>query len=485
MAVAAAQGCGGEALPPTLPVADPMVCPKIWNWTSYLNDQRPIQLASGVNLDDLRSQLTMTLHEANEAARDSLIRALVDTVFLSGPGETQNTAEFHDCQAFITEPRIAASEHYSSGILAIFAVRNRDPALVDSALVEDTLFGFAAGRGEALPAAQIFALADYPALDIQQGFSCLYLLKRGDLWEVGLRPDQWNELDCRQPISAEDFLELKQERPGLTVTRRTGRSWRDYPVVARWHWAYDTAQGSQEYKMGVWCDQGWCEVGRPGTEAPTESFALETLAGGVATFADGTPILDAAQGQVPGWYDEQILSTYRAGNLAVSDVVGTIIPDPRLGQYTDHSYDTASWLPAAMVALTPLNRTRDPDPFLNPGPNPFAEKLGLVFTPKTGPLNAVSLCRGEWETRCGEDGAPADPPPCDPEMVHTDTLFKWWAKVEPATMPHATVTYHCVARCPYPFQVAGTARWRWLPDDPGMWMRCIDGCCEVRGGEEE
>jgi hypothetical protein len=67
------------------------------------------------------------------------------------------------------------------------------------------------------------------------------------------------------------------------------------------------------------------------------------------------------------------------------------------------------------------------------------------------------------------------------DQIHVDDDDEWWAKFEGLPNSGRDPIYRRVARCPYNFQVAGTARWRWLPDDPGIWVRCIEGCCEVRG----
>ena len=31
-----------------------------------------------------------------------------------------------------------------------------------------------------------------------------------------------------------------------------------------------------------------------------------------------------------------------------------------------------------------------------------------------------------------------------------------------------------------PVVVPAATRWRWLPDDEGFWIRCLNGCCDVK-----
>ena len=481
LGLAAAQGCScvgdtREAVlteRQTMPDSMNMICPKTWDWTVYREGSRSIQLQ---RYPDFARFLPEALEETRIVVPVDTILVQVDTVFLSGPGETQNTAEFHDCQAFVTNQGSRSPGSYSEGIFAIFAVR-RGTRAVSS----DLLFRAAADGGMALPAAQVFALASYAPLGVEPGFSCLYLLQQGEGFEARLRRDGWDEQDCRDAIPISEFEAIPiPDGANLSVTYVDPRPRvpDTIPVVARWHWSYDSNQGAHVYRMGVWCDQWWCEVGRVGMPTPEEEPITWNLVE-YAEFSDGTPILATNQGRVPGWYDEQVLSVYRDGALAVSGIIGTLFPEPSLGLYTLADYASSRWQPAAKVALTSPAPAGNPSRSVNPQ-NPFTEKFNFDFTTEGSPLNSVSLCRGGWDD-CREDGAPDLPPACHPAMVHTDTTSEWWAKLEAPPQSGRDPMYSCVARCPYDFQVAGTARWRWLPDDPGLWMRCIDGCCEVRG----
>jgi hypothetical protein len=409
-------------------------------------------------------------------------------LFLSGPGETLNTAEFHDCQAFISDSVIGDPDRFSDGIFAIFAVRHGD-APVSS----QPLFQTAETSMLAKPAAQIFALDTYASLGILPGFSCLYLYGSEDSYEARLRYDGRYEQDCSDDISVEDFHEITSVPLTVAVSDPPqDEEPVSAPVAVRWHWHshFDGRRGLQQYKMGVWCDGRWCEVGNPGTHGSTGSFASATLADPEAAF-DGPAadqVLQTSQGQLPGWYDEQILADYRDNSLGVSSVVGTIIPEPGLGEYDDARFAGEIWLPAAKVALTSIDRLRSPTAVQDPEKNPYRLKFGFNFTEVGSPLNSVFLCRGDAEKCFGDEDLPPsfELPVCDEEMVRYPENDQWWAKIQPGgeqvdVYPH----YHCAARCDYGFmKVPGTARWRWLPDDDGIWVRCIEGCCEVRGNGE-
>jgi len=125
------------------------------------------------------------------------------TSFLSGPEESQNTAEYHDCQRFILGSSISSASTFSDGIFAIFAVKKADSV---RPFIGEGVYAEAAAGGNALPAAKIFAESPYDSLGIKAGFNCLYLYPDGTgEWEAHLRRDGWAEEDCSKPIAVSDL----------------------------------------------------------------------------------------------------------------------------------------------------------------------------------------------------------------------------------------------------------------------------------------
>lgn len=413
---------------------------------------------------------------------------------LSGPGITQNVAEFQDCQGFISEDVLNQGSGqppgtFTDGTFAVFAVPRTPEDLPLNPHPDVPYFGEAgaADPPQALPAAQIAASSAYPPMGIVEGFNCLYLYRdpnpsRGFRAAIRGNERAWEEFDCKSPIPLSEFEEIPQPTPALAVWRGPEGSPRDHPVVARWLWDYRGNSGQSRYRVGVWCDQAWCEIGpRSAAGGPPDK---------VQSQAKNVPeeIADLPQFKVPAWQDEQLLSTYEkheggGGTLKVSEVIGTIVPDPMLGRYTaDDQFDYGNWQPAAWVGLTGLRPRIES--------NPFADKFNFDMTDESSnnsSWNQVFLCRGEWTgnrslgVRGCQEGEIDPPATCPPEL--TNDSDKWWAKLVSAD--GNDTEYRCVSRCGYEFPVPGTARWRWLSDDPGIWIRCLDGCCEVRGGEGE
>jgi hypothetical protein len=435
-------------------------CPKDYSWADFSGGQ---------------AQLVDSLQHGLEAE-------------LSGPGITQNVAEFQDCQAFISEDVLKQGPGqppgtFTDGTFAVFAVQQSPDDLPLNPHPDTPYFHEAAEADppEALPAAQIVASSAYPRMGLVVGFNCLYLYRDPTgSFRAAIRGNEraWEEFDCKSPIPLSEFEEIPQPNPALAVVRGPEGPATDHPVVARWLWDYRGNSRQSRYRVGVWCDQAWCEIGpRPETGGPPTPVPGQ---------AKNIPpeIADLPQFKIPAWQDEQLLSTYDVQNmtLKVSEVIGTIVPDPMLGRYrADAQFAYGNWQPAAWVGLTSLR------PRAN---NPFADKFNFTLTdnsPNDPSWNQIFLCRGEWDGNqslgvrgCREDGV--DPPAtCPPEL--TNDSDKWWAKLVSAD--GNDTEYRCVSRCGYEFPVPGTARWRWLSDDPGIWMRCLDGCCEVRGGEGE
>ncbi len=296
----------------------------------------------------------------------------------------------------------------------------------------------------------------YPALGLSRGFSCLYFFKH----TVGVDSVYWSarmvfvhedQQACAQPLLAETG-------PGtiLAVTRVTipGLQPSDYPPVARWD--RDPSSGLQY--IGIRCEDAWCEV--------------HPLMGSGGLFTASVPLRSDVN-RVKGWYDEQILTSAdiaNGGQPIVSDITGTFIPDPKLGEWSGPARSSpfaGRWVDVATVSI-------------NAKPGGYMSKLNLRQTEGDGvPRNRVSLCYIELGTsranRCFDDQTAA--PSCE-------TGTEWYAKIVAGLAPDTSSQVFCVTRRGHDAmnipKIPGIVRWRWALKDETMWIRCLQGCCEVK-----
>lgn len=361
--------------------------------------------------------------------------------------------EFHDCQQFIVRDESTGLSRYSS-LFAIFARVFLDSAykrpVTDSGPPFDpTVMG--------APMATIFSYdAPYPALGLSRGFSCLYFFKHtvgtdSVYWSAKVVYVQERQEACAQPLPDESG-------PGTTlaVTRITnpGLTPADYPPVARWD--RDPSSGLQY--IGIRCEDAWCEV-------------HTRMASGQLFTASAPLRFDTRLAK--GWYDEQVLTSADVapgGQPRVSDITGTFIPHPKLGELSgpeDVSAFAHGWREVATVGI-------------NAAPGGYTSKLNLRQSDGDGaPRNTVSLCYVTSGTpnrqRCFDDRTA--PPKCD-------TPTKWYAKITSGVAPDTSSQFFCVTRRGHDAmqipKIPGVVRWRWALDDETMWIRCLQGCCEVK-----
>jgi hypothetical protein len=386
---------------------------------------------------------------------------------LSGPGPIQNVPEFHDCQKFMV--RDAGGSLGYSDYFAIFAVYDssflsrrpeRDTlsrtavlALLDT-LPEDSeqtpqledSYGFR--RGDAIPAAEIVAWANYDPLGIKAGFNCLYLARDGGAWQAEMVPSFEEEQDCSEPNPSPG----SGKRLGV---QSTGVGFRDadYPPVARWDWE----ETDSLHYIGIKCGAEWCEV--HATDIVFDpSLTLERRAKIPHPTA---PVKERRTTMVKGWYDEQFLALQSvAANEAVpSGIRGVVVPHPELGDRNSTDAYDDKWLLAAQVALWVPEGAN----------NPYRDKFYFSDTPNPREsMNEIHLCSiGSGNSCAGAEGLQN----CSDE---------WRAKIIRAD--DGAEMFKCAKRCDMDaaeYLIPGTARWRWKVDDEGVWMRCRNGCCEV------
>jgi len=412
--------------------------------------------------------------------------AITHTGLLLLPGRTTNVPEFHDCQRFIIESDGNRAYHSLTAIFArdsLGEVTAQFDSVPDGKGVRTKADSERVRRyGRPIAIGEIMSLDEsYPQLGLKRGFSCLYLYGKIGT-ESGLEaqmvPAGGDDKRCGGPLQGSGIFNLPS---GMTLqVRRNGYPKRAIPPVARWDW--DTTNHQQF--IGIACGSAWCQIGSPGFSAPA-AYSLTAT-------SPTTNIL-----AVKGWYDEQRLSLPTGAiTPPVSGVIGTLIPEPDLGKYQgtpEASAFTGNWVKVAKVAMSDASAE-------------YKNSLNMERVAVARTHNQVSLCYGDKRT-CLRDGLVSsktckDPPPThatDPrgvtpqgggraELADDDPRrVRWWAKIESASEPR--VKFYCVVRRGHEdipnLHVPGVVRWRWAIDDETMWVRCLEGCCEVEAGHSD
>jgi hypothetical protein len=364
----------------------------------------------------------------------------VSKTHLTTVGLNTDVPEYHDCQRFIV---MGANGHLQyDSLFAIYASLGLDSLDDSLAALEQR---FPADTMAVTAAVIVSDHQSYAPLGIRSDFSCLYLF-RGALWSAVL-VDQEGTNDCTQPISIHHARGTRLE-VRRTEVRHLTRD--DYPPVARWDW--DAVH--HEQNIGIKCGAGWCEIGKAGFTA-SPSYNVNEKAP-----TEARRVL-----MVKGWYDEQLLARLPAGGaLEPTDVLGTIIPEPGLGEVTNIA-QFQTWRVVAHIALSQAS----PE---------YKTKFNYdQASPESSHLNTMSLCYGSRISCLG----------LIPALFYWKAPTcgggdHWYARV---LAVDGTTLYKCIIRYPDDTNnmpsvvVPGTARWRWLAMDETSWKRCVVGCCEV------
>jgi hypothetical protein len=393
---------------------------------------------------------------------DSLSITVVDSIGSSGgqpfyyfhtvnqvplAGENSNVPEYQDCQRFLLKDPGETSYHYDS-LYAIFAPDGGHMNLLADSV--DTLPYSPSKRGR--PAAEILSYGGtYEPLGIGPDFNCLYLYRDGSSWEAKMVHIGTQEQDCENPIvdprSAPGKLlqVIPQVVPGLAAE--------DYPTVARWEW---DSVGYHQY-IGIRCGPAaWCEVGEEGfvssfTLSPDPHF--ESVPG-----PNPTPREHQRVFKIKGWYDRQLLADWDEDQHkpVPGHVWGSIIPHPVIGR-ADHNSSGYfhPWTNVASVTVSDVYSTKHVT---------FAKGENWVW-----------LCSGT-RSDCGVPDAV--------QSCSSGAGPEWWAKIQPVSASGSLIgepNYHCVVMRAHPGKhIPGITRWRWLETDETNWIRCTEGCCELK-----
>lgn len=393
---------------------------------------------------------------------------------LSVPRHITDVPEFHDCQKLIVMKASGAAPAYL-GLFAIFARDSLRHYAVrfDSVKPKDSLLthtdtSLVNSAGHALAVGEILALdSGYATLGIKPGFNCLLLYGQvgaGSGLAAKMVPVGGNEKQC-----ATDMNPVEVAGTQLEVHRNPFPP-DAVPPVARWDWDSTHAQ----VHMGIACGSAWCDVGAPSFVSAV-AYAGSITAAGDAIYA------------VKGWYDEQRLAfpatTSGTGGPTPLSVgtMGTFLPMPDLGNDSgapDTSRYAHRWVPVATAAVAAGN-------------NVYFKKLNLQASVVRPSRDSIYLCYGDRPS-C----LPPFPPLKAPHCKATGEPEIWWAKIvarpEPAAMVAggapmgATTHYFCVQRREHTnVHIPGVVRWRWAVNDETMWIRCLEGCCEVEAGSKD
>lgn len=310
----------------------------------------------------------------------------------------------------------------------------------------------------------------YKPLGIEKNFNCLYIYPKSG------EPDG---LEAKVvPVGLVDSLCTLSKMPSgpgtvLAVSRHSmsGGKADDYPPVARWDW--DSTHST--HYIGIRCGDAWCEVG-PKYLAPdalvSSVWQKERL---------GASKAQRHVSEVKGWYDEQRLALPAPGSpssLQVSSLVGTLKPDPNLGNINGMPHDsgfTNRWQPVATVTIRPVRGVFDKAALL------YRRKLNLEPGSGADTTNQVSMCFDPTASQAPNSCVLASVP--KPPKCTNEKYDGWWARIESAKS-HET-KYYCVIRRGHEdvampgFTIPGIVRWRWAIKDETIWARCLQGCCEV------
>lgn len=389
-----------------------------------------------------------------------------------------NIPEFHDCQRFVVKAgatykydstfAIFVSQTISSlgtrlatpktlaQLVAIPAVRTRSsgtsttvpqqpgPTVLNTGT---NASADSAGNATAAMVAVVYADGPYSVLGIATGLNCLYVWRylkstssSDELWFARMVQMGTTATSCPDVTVAT----MRAMGPGkdLNVSRVKVAGFTnaaDYPPVTRWDW--DSAHDKQY--IGVACDVAWCEI-----------YDGQLTSSPPLPVSSSDPVEVRRVRSIKGWYDQQFLATFDASGKPVpSRIMGTIVPDPNLGNLNDDSiFEQHGWVHVADISLDAPDAEKA-------AVQKYTNKFNFVKTPITDPITL--------------------------ELKHKPSAPMWEARIKRPglagwlTLKYKNVMRRAVGASPGTYPVPGVARWRWMKTDEGSWVRCTYGCCEM------
>ena len=347
----------------------------------------------------------------------------------------------------------------------------RNPGELDSAATRLNL------PLNAVPAVQVYNYGDEVTTSgatFPHGFSCIYLkvdLQAESGYSAWLHKDSRNECDkARESTRGLERLHVdKFVADGPYVEA-------DYPPVTRWEWD----EAGQQQVISVKCGAAMCRIGVPGAMPRVHTPPAWAIGPTARVF------------EIPGWYDEQILSRTKPDTIrkwqwkrfsfvrvpwrrvtvvmpVPSSVLGTVFPDFDLVMTSFADFHADS------VRVSEVHLSAQSADY---------EKKFNLFAPTEG-----GFAGQKWIRHNSDHLLPPD--------VHQDE--DWTATIESA---NGAVTRHVVFRTDkkfldylqsmivaldgaavedYVMGVPGTSRWRWTElGGENEWEACTPGCCETK-----
>jgi hypothetical protein len=228
------------------------------------------------------------------------------------------------------------------------------------------------------------------------------------------------------------------------VVRRSVKN-RKVPKVTRWEW--NAAKST--HTIGVRCGTDWCSIVPHGSQ-PGDAEDEDA--------ADGDTDDDDDYRVVPGWGDFQPLGELSGTTMVPTGPLARIRPTKHLDDFNNSAAGTLRrFVNLATIRLMAA-----------PAANGKYDRMGL----KMG-KNKVAVCRGTKAECAASEGGTPNLKNCASGQLH--------ARI---TQPSSdTPVYHCVD---YVGDQAATAvfpnvvRWSWEPLDELFWIRCPQGCCQLK-----
>lgn len=223
----------------------------------------------------------------------------------------------------------------------------------------------------------------------------------------------------------------------------------DVSESARWEWS-DTKRINT---IGIRCGEDWCRI------TPTEADGFTKADLEAVPFVEpGLPSEQKKLKRLKGWNDRQVLAERTVGGgLKPTGPTALLYPHVDQKQLKENGKFTA-------VAVVDLDR--------DPVAGGKYSRMGL-----TRGTNWVELCGGSI------DACTSSARQDDPTAVLKDCTTKgnWHVRITAHAGSNPTRTYDCAWFTKETHGLPMPVRWAFDPSDEGMWIRCPNGCCQVKG----